>query len=328
LTRLLLQLLLAATTATVLVPLAAAPAAAEPNIEFECTDHDTPDSNDTPYYDARFEPGQPLPQSVLDEYIPQGLTTWRNYGGPGEDLLVYTAYHEDGGDRRAVIQGVNPSNGLLTNVVEIGMGHAGGVAIHGDWAYVSAPDKKVRRYGLENLRDHFTGAKTGPMDGRPAGDVVGPASFLAVDGDTLFVGKHDKDKRSSMHRYQIDPENGTISGPVGDSIRVPMKTQGLLVLKDHFVYSTSRGRDNRSNIYVVGRGYRQLEPAFEAGQLECFKAPSMSEGITISQGRVYLVFESGASYYENNEDGSDLGAPDRVIKDLQSVDRDLLPLSP
>ena len=319
--------MLAATTATVLIPLTAAPAAAA-QIEFECIDEQTDDKDDTPYYDARFTPGPPIGQTVLDGYIPQGLTTWRDYYGDGKDLLVYTAYDEDGDTNRAVMQGVDPRDDSLTNIVYIGPGHAGGVAIHGEWAYVSAPGEQVRRYGLKNLRDRFEVVETGPMNGRPAGEVEGPASFLAVKGDTLFVGRHDEDKRSSMRKYQIDPENGKISGPVGEPIRVPKKTQGLLVLDKHFVYSTSLGRDNRSNVYVVGRGFKKLERAYEAGQLECFRAPTMSEGVTISQDRIYLAFESGASFYADNEGGSSLGVTDRVIKDLQSADRDSLPLSP
>lgn len=52
----------------------------------------------------------------------------------------------------------------------------------------------------------------------------------------------------------------------------------------------------------------------------------MSEGVTISHDRIHLAFESGASHYANNEDGD--GVPDRVIRDLQSTHRDLLPFSP
>jgi hypothetical protein len=330
-TRRLLQLLVSAAAATALLPLVAAPTAAAETAEtaaakttIDCIDEDTDDKDATPYYDARFDEGPRLGSTVLEGYVPQGLTTWRNYYGPGLDLLVYTAYDEDGDHLRAVMQGVDPRDGSLTNIAYIGPGHAGGVAIHGEWAYVSAPDASVRRYDLDELRQRFAGRETAAMDGRPAGDVVGPASFLAVYGDTLFVGRHDE-KRSSMRRYPI-LDSGRIGQPVGAKIRVPAKTQGLLVLPDHFVYSTSLGRDNRSNVYVVGRGYRKLDAALAAGQLQCFRAPTMSEGVTISQGRVYLLFESGASFYAENEDGK--GVPDRVIEHLHWADRASLPFSP
>ena len=152
--------------------------------------------------------------------------------------------------------------------------------------------------------------------------MVGPASFLAVYGDILLVGKHDE-VRSTMRKYRIR-DDGTISNQVGNTIEVPAKTQGLLVLPNYFVYSTSLGRTKRSNIYVVKRGYELLDNAEAEGQLKCFRAPTMSEGVTISQGRVYLMFESGASHYADDEDGK--GEPDRVIKQLHWADREELPL--
>ena len=323
-TRRLLQLLVAATTATLLVPLSAAPSiAADADPEIDCINEDTKDKEATPYYDARFEQGPELSPALLQRFIPQGLTTWRNYYGDGQDLLVYTGYHEDGDTRRAVIQGVDPRDGSLTKSVRIGPGHAGGVAIHGEWAYVSAPQKQVRRYRLTELALRFQGLETDAMDGLEAGDVVGAASFLAVYGDILFVGMYEQESRSTMAKYQIR-ENGTISNQVGNTIEVPANTQGLLVLPEYFVYSTSFKRTKRSNIYVVKRGYELLDNAVAAGQLECFRAPTMSEGVTISQDRIYLLFESGASHYADDED--DRGVPDRVIKHLHWADREELPL--
>ena len=125
-----------------LVPLTAAPAAAA---VIACINENTADDEATPYYDKRFEPGPALSPTVLDRFIPQGLTTWRDYYGAGQDLLVYTGHHEDGDTR----------DGSLTNSARIGPGHAGGVAIRGAWAYVSAPDQQVRRYSIAALARRF-----------------------------------------------------------------------------------------------------------------------------------------------------------------------------
>jgi glutamine cyclotransferase len=83
---------------------------------------------------------------------------------------------------------------------------------------------------------------------------------------------------------------------VNKAWEVPTKTQGLLVTGSHFVFSTSYGRDKRSNLYVVRRG----QPDLDKAKLSCFRAPSMSEGITEYGGRAYLVFESGSHVYRSD----------------------------
>ncbi len=102
-----------------------------------------------------------------------------------------------------------------------------------------------------------------------------------------------------------------------------MKTQGLAVLEDYFVYSTSYGRTNRSNLYVVRRGYTQLDEANKDDMLKCFRAPTMSEGVTLSQGKIYVVYESGAAKYANGTP-----KPDRIIKHLHVASKSDLPLIP
>ena len=66
-----------------------------------------------------------------------------------------------------------------------------------------------------------------------------------------------------------------------------------MVTANHFIYSTSYGRGNRSNLYVVKRGQKDLD----AAALSCFRAPSMTEGITEYNGTAYLVYESASHLY-------------------------------
>jgi hypothetical protein len=285
----------------------------------QCIDEDTADSNATPYFNDTFNGSHFLSENVLNTYVPQGLTTWRNYYGPGHDLLVYTAHHEDGDDNRAVIAGIDQQDGSLTNYFRINDGHAGGIAIHDKWAFISGRNDTVRRYLLSNIRDRFSGQEAGALDGAEAGSVHA-ASFLANDGDVLFAGNFDADSRSRMYRYHIgDQGNLNQIGNDDDFVEVPKRTQGLLVLPDYFIFSTSSGRHDRSNIYVVKRGYKWLDNA----SLRCFRAPTLSEGVTISHDRVYVLFESGADYFANSSD-----KPDRIIKRLFWANREALPLIP
>ena len=97
-----------------------------------------------------------------------------------------------------------------------------------------------------------------------------------------------------MYEYKI-ADDGTLTTVAG-AWEVPTKTQGLMITANHFVYSTSYGRGNRSNLYVVRRGQKDLD----AAQLSCFRAPSMTEGITEYNGTAYLVYESGSHLYASD----------------------------
>ena len=111
---------------------------------------------------------------------------------------------------------------------------------------------------------------------------------------------------------------------------MPKKTQGLAVLDNYFVFSTSLGRHHRSNVYVIKRGYSKLTTSYKNKNLRCVRIPTMSEGVTVSNGRIYQLFESGADCYANDEvdcrtqANKPLGKPDRVIKRLHRISRSTL----
>lgn len=301
-----------------LLALPAGPAAAA----ITCIDANTADDEATPYYSARFDPSHALSQATLDAYVPQGLTTWNNYYGPGHDLLLMSAYNGAGDDRRAILQGIDQRDGSLTHRVVINTGHAGGVAVHGGYVYVSGSNNDVvRKYDAQAVASRLRTGSGGALDGTVAGNVYG-SSFLAVHDGTLFAGKFNNQGRDKMGRYPIRAD-GNLADRTGAWIEVPTKTQGLAVSDSHFVYSTSEGRNNRSNLYVVARGYGDLDVADREGKLRCFRAPTMTEGITFSAGKAYLVYESGAAKYAEDDD-----KPDRIIKRLHVAGRGELPFNP
>jgi hypothetical protein len=120
------------------------------------------------------------------------------------------------------------------------------------------------------------------------------ASFLTSYGDSLWAGRFNDKGRDKMYQYKIS-SSGKLT-TINKAWEVPTKTQGLLVTKTHFVFSTSYGRNKRSNLYVVRRG----QPDLDKAKAKCFRAPSMSEGITEFGGRAYLVFESGSYLYRSD----------------------------
>jgi hypothetical protein len=288
---------------------------------FHCLNDGTDNDAATPWFNHNYSPSWELSRSLLDEHVPQGLTTWGSYFGAGKDLLVYTAYSQSGG--RARIQGIDPRDGSMTNFAQLQAGtHAGGVAIVGQWAFVpGAKEGKVRRYKLSRLAGIFAhGPSSDALDGAFAGDVVG-TGFLTQEGNTIYAGTFNENGLGVMRTYSVDA-SGDLHQTSGD-IQVPKKTQGLLVLPNYFVFSTSYKRTKRSNVYVVKRGYTSLATSYNNGNLRCVRAPTMSEGVTIANDQIYQLFESGADCYRYHE--ADCGpsgdAPDRVITNLQRIPR-------
>jgi hypothetical protein len=257
-------------------------------------------------YDSTFRLGHRIPQGVLDGYVPQGLGTWAGWGGAGRDLLLQSAYND--GTDRAVITGMVPGGGSTRTATLVRPGrkgyvdaHVGGVAVVGSWVFVTGQTVRglptILRFGKRAVRRALaTGGRLKAQ--REMRIDVGTrgfaASFLAADGSSVWVGTFDSNSRNRMYRLAVGARGGLRRAGGPNAWRqIPMKTQGLAVTRTHFLFSTSWGSQNRSNVYVVRRGKKFLDNAYPQ-DLVCFAAPSMSEGITLSGGQAFLTFESGS----------------------------------
>lgn len=271
-------------------PVAARAIECETDTSGEDTFYDGPSASYL--YDGLFEKTHSrVPAGELDERIPQGLTTWKNWDQAGHDLLLVGTYDKEGEQSRLV--GIDPDSGKNVGTVAIDKTHAGGLAVVKNWLFVQDSGKQIRKYKLSDLRYalQHPGAEL-KKDG--AASEVYAASFLSDYGDSLWAGGFNQHGRDKMYRYQVN-DDGSLTEK--QSWEVPIKMQGLLVTPEYFVYSTSFGRTNRSNIYVTDRDEHDLDKA----ALSCFRAPSMSEGLTEHEGDAYLVFESAASFYRGDE---------------------------
>ena len=241
-------------------------------------------------YDNRFSAGPALPW--LRTHVPQGVASWYNWDG-ARNLLVVSSYAAGGGKAR--LSGIDPATGKRLGTVAIAPTHAGGIAITKGWAFVQGTDNGsshyIRKYRLSALRTKFKQAGVPDLKQTGKARKVYGSAFLSSYGDNLYAGSFNASGRGLMYRYKV-ADNGSLATQRG-SYEVPKKTQGLLVTSNHFVYSTSYGNDNRSNIYVVDGGARDIDRP----STRCFRAPSMAEGITDYLGTAYLVYESGAQEY-------------------------------
>lgn len=299
---------------------AAAPAAqaAEPyetaDESFVCAENESKmpfynGSSASETYDIIFQLGHEIPAVMLDSYVPQGLGTWKDWGGPGNDLLLQAAYNDEIG--RATLVGLVPGGGATNMVTLVGPGkqgyvdaHVGGVAVAGGFLYLSGADvdglPTVLRYSLPAVAAALANGGTLKAENQQKIDVGKPgfkASFMSQEGSTVWIGTFDDNSRNRMYQFSIGPKGGLQRiGGAGNWQQVPMKAQGLAVSKDHFLFSTSHTSIARSNVYVVRRGEKLLDKAYPQ-DLTCFGAPSMSQGITLSNGKAFLSFESGSFRY-------------------------------
>ncbi|MET7279685.1 hypothetical protein ABZS29_15720 [Kribbella sp. NPDC005582] len=239
-------------------------------------------------YDSRFSNSAALPK--LGSYVPQGIGTWWNWSGK-KNLLLVTMYHTG---KQSLIVGIDPATNKVVGDVAIAETHGGGITTSMGWAFVQGSTNGIRKYKLSTLAAAMKKAGTPYVKAVGSERKVYGASFLTSYGDSLWSGKFNDKGRDKMYEYKIK-SNGTLV-TVNRAWEIPTKTQGLLVTKSHFIYSTSYGRDKLSNLYVVRRGQTDLDKA----KLSCFRAPSMSEGITEFGGRAYLVFESGSYPYRSD----------------------------
>ncbi|MEV8373265.1 hypothetical protein AB0P21_11045 [Kribbella sp. NPDC056861] len=250
-------------------------------------DYDGPSASKV--YDNRFKKSAAIPS--LGTHTPQGIGTWSNWDGK-KDLLLIASYRTGS---RAQIIGIDPATNKTVGVVAIDATHAGGIAVSNGWAFVQGSTKGIRKYKLSTLKAALKKA------GTPYIKPVGPerkvygASFLTSYGSYLWSGNFNDKGRDKMYQYRVN-SNGSLT-TLKTAWEIPTKTQGLMVTGTHFIFSTSYGRDKRSNLYSVRRG----QPDLDKAKLYCFRAPSMTEGITGYGGNAYLVYESGSHLYRGDK---------------------------
>lgn len=291
-------------TALLAVGVIAGPAPAQPRAAISCEESSSGepasfyDGDSASYrYDGLFAAGPEIPKAELDRGTPQGAATWSNWDG-GKDLLLVAAYGKTGED--AHIVGIDPASGQAVGTVAIAESHVGGIAVAKGWAFVQGRNstdwETIRKYRLSSLKSALKAAGTPYLKQTGTARNVYGADFMSTDGEYLYSGQFDPAGRDKMYAYRVNDDGTLTTQPT--PWEVPTKTQGLMVTDTHFIYSTSYGRDKRSNVYVVKRPGRALDSA----SLHCFRAPSMTEGITAYGGDAYLVFESASHVYRGDPD--------------------------
>lgn len=236
--------------------------------------------------------------SYLTDFVPQGLGMWENWAGGSstEDLFLVGMHHENENDNRSLLYGMT-TGGTVRGYARLPVGsHAGGVKVYNGWVYVQHDNSRILRYPVSRIRQAFTDSSTRDLDWGTATNTVSDVSFFDIDGGYLYGGYHNPTARGHMFRYQIMSDGNLVQDMAYGPIQIPMKAQGLLVLSNTWIFSTSLGRDNRGNVYVIRRGY----PAgadFTTVRYRCFQSVAMIQEFVGFNGRTYLLNESGADAF-------------------------------
>jgi hypothetical protein len=235
-------------------------------------------------------------------YTPQGIGAWPNWRGGTEDLLVVGMHHRDENSNRSLIYGMTPG-GTHRGTASLPVGaHTGGVKVFGKWLYVQQNTSTLRRYRLSTVRDSFASPGVQYLGAGTEVPVYDVSTFDIDDG-YLYGAKNNTGGRDKMRRWKINKDTGSLArdyswGP----LQVPKNTQGIHVLSNTYIFSTSGGRDERGNIYVVRRGYTRYQQ-FTDVRYRCFRSVAMVQELTGLNGRTYLTNESGAQEF-SGPDGS------------------------
>ena len=267
-------------------------------------------------YDGNFANGAPINASLIDgDYVPPGLAWWPNWNGTGTSALLITAYHDPDHDkvpdRTSAIFGLEMNGASYVRGlghVPIEGGHNGGIAVVGSWVYV-ADGTSIRRYTASSVATALAGASPTTVLPSAGSQGVGrQASFLGGgNGSRIWVGTHDTDAESTMEAWDQSATGALTESNVVR--KVPAKTQGMVETSTRFLFSTSYGRNDRSNIWVTPKNittstYADGDDIRDANSY-CMRAPSMSEGMAIGAGRVWVNYEGGSHTYTGPTAGTD-----------------------
>lgn len=253
-------------------------------------------------------------------FIPQGICQCDDlfyisgYFNDKTSSRIY-AVHAESGEEAACAALVNEDETPFT-------GHSGGIVSVGEYIYVASGSSlwllsKSDVLAAHGDSVHFLAEL--PLDVK--------ASFAFYAEDTLWVGEfhiegeyetvpehHESDGNCAwVMGYALDENGLPVFGTDGRMtpkamFTVPDKVQGMTILEDGTVVaSVSFGRRNTSYLLTFERG--TADTAYVNGysipkyrltdnnrRLK-LRLPPMAEGIEFYDGKVYILFESGATAY-------------------------------
>ena len=266
--------------------------------------------------------------------VPQGLSYSKKYN------LIFISFYFDK-HIPSVVSVIDRSNNtamgtfaLKESVNSFHYGHVGGITVNDDFVWVSS-DGKLYKYKISDITTNTPSRELVPVS---ATETETKASFVTYYQTVLFVGEFaygSKYKTKNSHHienrdgvrhyawvcgYNVNKESNDLKYIL--SIR--QKVQGICITDKTIFLSISYGRRNRSVIAIYKNPLQEqphrtvtLENGLKAplwyldgkNIIREIDFPPMSEGITMIDGKLAVLPESGAEKYQRGG----LGPLDHII---------------
>lgn len=258
--------------------------------------------------------------------VPQGLTYHQN----SQNFLV-AGYMKDGSASRVYVVGEEVKYFTLKTDGADYVGHAGGIATYGDYGYLVG-DKKLCIFNINDALELENGKSVNIL---ASFDTPNGADFINIQNGKVYLGEfyHEtKYPTSAKHHiatanndmnyavtYVYDIQDATPGNPyhfyVNDptfAISTTEKVQGMCFAPDGKVVLSTSWSLSDSKLYVY-KALNELETQEfkfsddktinmyvldDTNLLKTFEAPSMSEEVTLVNGKVYVVFENACAKYK------------------------------
>ena len=244
-----------------------------------------------------------------DGFVCQGIAAV-----DGSDLILVSGYMK-GKDASRIYVTTLDSKSYYVSLDRDGKaytGHAGGIAVSGDYAYI-ANGSKIYTFPLEDILN----AKNGDVIDIGSGTKVNnKASFLYSDDKYLYVGTFMEPDSKPVEGHTYKTAEGTHNAICSvysiDDLSKPVKVysirdyvQGICFTPDgKVVLSTSHGIS--SSVYYVYNFSDAIDSGFELDGAPVFyldnllysiSGPAMAEGLDYYNGDIITLTESASNKY-------------------------------
>lgn len=237
---------------------------------------------------------------LMDDFVPQGLVVVNN------NILI-TGYYDSKENSKCYVLN---NKGEVINIVELDTNsHVGAIAYDKLNDLIWIPDNAgiLNAYNRKDFFEksnvsakyQFMGNSEELIDFKNAKDKH--IAYLYVDDNYLYFGNFLVNNSCIVKKYEIRVDGNLVDLKYVNSFTLPSQTQGLTFVehdnKKYMLISRSYGRCNPSQIYVYN--YDEVITDYNGLEIKRLDYPPMLEQISVDKSHLYLLFESGATKYEN-----------------------------
>lgn len=220
------------------------------------------------------------------------------------EYILMTAYSESGNIPGALMIFDRTTGEYILTLLMDEKSHVGGLTYDGENIWVCHSHSDVlERISYSVIQEVVNAGGEGCVDVSPFTDeyvIENTPSCITWYGGRLWVATYSSFFHSKMVSYTFDEEEDELVAL--SEYKIPAKVQGVAFDEDGTVYlSTSLGRNNSSYL----KGYSSLLALDQKPDEPITKVemPPCSEGISIADSNMYVVFESANEKYFEGTDG-------------------------